>query len=259
VTSYRNILLKMAPPECLAAVEPHLEDVRLERGQMIADPAQSIEFVFFMENSLVSLISHLDEKRDVELGLIGREGMSGDAIVLGDDRSPFTARVQMPGSAFRITARRLREALTSNRDLHHFLLNFVRAQHLQVASTAASNQRGTVEERLARWVLMAHDRIDGDRLYTTHVTLSWLLGVRRPSVTEALHLLEGKGLIRSERNIIIVRDRKGRQEAAGRAYGLAEREYARLIGTDFREHNLKCSPDAVPELFVGRDSPEDEG
>jgi CRP-like cAMP-binding protein len=254
---YRNVLLQVAAPSCLAPIEPELELVELSRLQMIACPAEPLEFVYFMEDSMASLVSHLDDKRDVELGLIGREGMTGEPLVLGDDRTPFSVRAQMAGSAWRIRASRLREELDRKDELLSLLLRFVRAKHLQVASTAASNQRGSIEERLARWILMAHDRIDGDQFRVTHDSLSWMLAVRRSSITEALHVLEGKGLIRSERGILTVRNIADLRAAAGRAYGLAEREYARLIGVDFRDYN-RSSTRSIPELSV-EDVPHDEG
>ncbi|RWX75874.1 Crp/Fnr family transcriptional regulator [Neorhizobium lilium] len=256
--NYRNVLLNACSAECLALLEPHLELVQLSKGDIIASPAEAILCVYFLEDCLVSTVSHLDEERDVELGIVGREGISGQAVVLGDDRTPFTVRVQMPGMAWQLKTDDLRRVMEASQPLRNLLLLFVRAQELQLASTAAANQRGSVEERLARCILMGFDRIDGDRFHATHDTLAWLISVRRPSITDALHALEGKGFIRSVRNMIIIRDVDGLRTYAGAIYGLAEREYARLIGTDFREHRSPDSPAPIPNLFVSDEYPQDE-
>ncbi|TCR75607.1 Crp/Fnr family transcriptional regulator [Rhizobium sp. BK376] len=254
---YRNILLKTAHSGCLATVEDRLERTDLEKGQIIVEPGRSMRWVYFVETGLISVISHPAKHQDIELGVIGREGMTGEAVALDDDRSPFTYRVQIAGCALRIEAGRLREAMVLSRPLHLFLLRFARAQHIQLCSTAAVNKRGTINQRLARWILMTYDRIDGDRLHVTHDTFARLIAASRASVTKALHHLEGMSLIHSMRNTIIVRNAKGLQVLAGSAYGLAESEYARLIGTDFRRHRMRYGSGDVPELFLSEHSPGD--
>ncbi|MCK8782668.1 Crp/Fnr family transcriptional regulator [Rhizobium sp. NTR19] len=254
---YRNVLLKIGR-DCISCIEPHLERVELKKLQMLAHPGEPLAHVYFPEESLASVASHIDEKRDVELGLIGREGMTGEAIVLGDDRSPFAIRAQMAGLAWRLDAPLLKAAVEENSQLRSLLLRYVRAQQLQVASTAASNVRGRTYERLARWLLMGFDRIDGDCFRCTHDALAYMVASRRPSVTDAFHLLEEKGAIRSLRNVVVIRNLEKLQDIAGSSYGLAEREYARLLGTDFRDHNKRYTNEVPPELFT-EDVPHDEG
>ncbi len=256
---FRNVLLKSATDDCLAAIEPHVERVELKELEIISQPGKPAEYVYFVEQGVLSVISHLDEGRDVELGIIGKEGMSGEAICLGDDRSPFAVVVEMPGSAWRLPADRFRLAIQQSRELHAFLLRYVRAQYLQISSTAAASQRGSVEERLARWLLMGFDRIDGDRFHVSHNTLSWLVGARRSGITDALHCLESRGVIRSTRNTLIIRNPEGLVDVAGSIYGLAEREYARLLGTDFRKHNNRGAGHVIPQLFSATHSPRDVG
>lgn len=255
--AYRNVLLRRMGQQALGLIEPWLEPVPLHKLDRISSPGQPTEFVYFVEEGILSVISHLDEERDVELGVIGREGMSGEEIVYGDDRSAFTVHVEMPGSAFRLPSHQLRLAMDQSRDLHQFLLCFARAQKLQLASTAAANQRASIEERLARWILMGFDRIDGDSMMVTHDDLAWLLGARRPSVTDALHKLEGRGFIRSVRSEVILRDAQGLRQAASGSYGLAEQEYARLIGIDFRGTRDSVNDGDVPQFFTTNNSPED--
>ncbi|MFN7093604.1 MAG: Crp/Fnr family transcriptional regulator [Allorhizobium sp.] len=254
---YGNILLEHMPAEALAAVKDELEHVELKKLNIIAKPAEPIEHVYFVVDGILSVLSHLDAHRDVELGLIGREGMSGEAIVLDDDRSPFTMHVEMPGTAFRIPAAKLRSAMDEVVDLRRFLTCFVRAQVLQVASTAAANQRGSVQERLARWLLMGFDRVDFDNYRITHDALAWLVGARRAGITDALHVLEGKGLIRSKRSDVTILDPAALSDAAGGTYGIAEREYARLVGVDFRRNRRGKLLKDAPQLFMDKAAPED--
>jgi CRP-like cAMP-binding protein len=135
----------------------------------------------------------------------------------------------MRGSANRIGADQLRAAFMKRPGMHRLLQLYARAFSIQVAATALANGRSNIEERLARWLLMLHDRMDGNRINLTHEFLSVMLGVRRPGVTVALHVLEGKGLIKSNRAELIILDREGLIGFAEGAYGVPEREYQRLM------------------------------
>jgi CRP-like cAMP-binding protein len=137
--------------------------------------------------------------------------------------------VQTSGEALRIASTDLWELVETRPNLHVHLLRFVQAFTVQVAQTALSNGSYTLEERLARWLLMCHDRVDGDVLTTTHEFLSIMLGVRRPGVTEALHILEGARAIRAERGLVTVLNRAKLEEVAGESYGVSEAEYERLL------------------------------
>ena len=164
------------------------------------------------------------------MGLIGREGMTGLPIVFGNHRSPHATYIQMPGKGKCIPATELRKATQTSLSLRDSLLKFVQAFGVQTTHTAVSNAQSRLDVRLARWLLMAHDRIGDDTLALTHEFLSLMLGVRRPGVTEALHALREQGLISYGRGLITVEDRKGMERKAGTAYGVPEAEYRRLIG-----------------------------
>jgi CRP-like cAMP-binding protein len=151
-------------------------------------------------------------------------------ILLGTDRTPHECFIQTLGAGLRIRADDLRRAMASSASLHQHLLRFVQAFTIQMGQTALSNGSHTIEERLARWLLMCHDRVDGDELSTTHEFLSLMLGVRRAGVTLALQALEGRGLVSTKRGQVTVLDRAKLEEVAGDSYGVAEAEYARLIG-----------------------------
>jgi CRP-like cAMP-binding protein len=221
-------------PEDFALIQSALESVQLEFKTVLERPGEPIDFVYFLEEGLLSIISRFETSRDVEVGVVGREGMSGIPLLLNDHRSTYATNVQVAGYGQRLPAAVLSDALASSRRLHDYLLLFARAAEIQTASTASANGRAKLEERLARWLLMTHDRISGDRLDVTHELLATMLACRRPGVTVTLHLLEGKGLLRSNRGHVIILDRQGLERAANGSYGLAESEYARLLGQDFR-------------------------
>ena len=166
--------------------------------------------------------------------MVGYEGMTGLSIVLGDDRSANETLVQSSGSALRISAKALRKVMGASQTFTATLLRYVHVFMVQGSQTALANGRGKLDERLARWLLMWHDRIRDDNLTITHEFLALLLGVRRQGVTVALHDLEGQGLIRSTRSLVRILDRDGLQRAANGFYGVPEAEYDRSIGLDGR-------------------------
>ncbi|MDB5529791.1 MAG: cyclic nucleotide-binding protein [Devosia sp.] len=226
-------------PEDFALIGSLLEPVQLEAKTVLERPGEPISFVYFPDEGMLSVISRFETSRDVEVGVVGREGMSGTPLLLNDGRSTYATNVQVSGYAQRLPADVLTEALRTSRRLHDHLLRFVRAAEIQTASTASANGRAKLEERLARWLLMTHDRLSSDRLDVTHELLATMLACRRPGVTVTLHLIEGKGLIRSNRGHIIILDREGLEQAANGSYGLAESEYTRLLGQDFRARNSR--------------------
>jgi DNA-binding transcriptional regulator YhcF (GntR family) len=166
-----------------------------------------------------------------EVGLIGCEGMSGTSVVLGAQSSPHESYMQVAGEAQQITTSDLQRAMAASKSLHLTLLRYVQVFMVQTAHSAIANARAKIDERLARWILMAHDRVAGDTLPLTHEFIALMLGVRRAGVTEAVHTLSSKGLIETRRGEIVVRNRKGIERHAGDAYGTPEAEYRRLIGT----------------------------
>ena len=155
--------------------------------------------------------------------------MTGTPVLLGTDRTPHECFIQTPGASLRIRADGLRRAMATSASLHQHLLRFVQALTVQIGQTALSNGSHRIEERLARWLLMCHDRLDGDELSTTHEFLSLMLGVRRAGVTVALQALEDRGLIATKRGQVTVRDRAKLEAMAGDRYGVPEAEYTRLI------------------------------
>jgi CRP-like cAMP-binding protein len=156
--------------------------------------------------------------------------MSGTAVVLGGDQSPHATYIQVAGEAQWIKANQLRKAMRASDSLHALLLKYVQAFMAQTTHTAIANARAQIDRRLARWILMAHDRTGNKVLPLTHEFLALMLGVRRPGVTEALQSLKRQKLIGTGRNQITVLNRNGLEKMAGPSYGVPEKEYRRLIG-----------------------------
>ena len=228
--TYRNQLLALLSPQDLALLAPHLEHKEFAVRYIIEEPGRAIRHVYFVERGFASMVANGISGREVEVGLIGREGMTGTAVVLGSDRSPHATYIQLAGGGYRLTAAALRTTMAASNSLRGLLLNYAHILMVQTAQTALANGRAKLEERLARWILMGRDRINGDALHLTHEFLSIMLGVRRAGVTEALHILEGRGLIGADRGNVHVVDRKGLEKVAGGTYGVPEAEYRRLIG-----------------------------
>ena len=224
-------LLTLLAPEDLALIAPHLTQVSLDTRFRMEEPGKPIPFVYFMERGIVSVVACTDrEDRSIEAGLIGREGMTGALVVLGGDRSPNRSDVQAAGAAQRIHSDHLRQAMEASPTLKALLIRYTQAFFIQVSHTALANGTAKIEERLARWLLMAQDRIGGDELNLTHEFMSTMLGVRRPGVTDTIHQLEGRGLIRSTRGTVRIIDREGLLAIADGLYGVPEAEYQRLLG-----------------------------
>ena len=225
----RNRLLAALSPADRGLLQPSLQLVALQAHQVLEAAGVPILHVHFVEDGVVSVVATTLPHYRIEVGIVGYEGMTGLSAVLGDDRPANETVVQSAGSALRLPTAALREAMGSSRSLAAALLRYAHVFMMQSSQTALANGRGLLLERLARWLLMRQDRIAGADLVVTHEFLSILLGVRRPAVTVALHELEGKRLIRSNRNKIQILDRDGLKRAANGFYGIPEAEYDRSI------------------------------
>lgn len=188
--SVRNRLLAALLPADLALLQPHLQPVGLAVKKDIEWPNRRIDTVFFMDAGFASVVAVQSDDTKVEVGLIGCEGMSGTAVVLGGDQSPHSTYIQPAGEGQRMAANELRKAIDASHSLRTLLLKFVQVFTVQTAHTAIANARARITQRLARWILMAHDRIGGNDLPLTHEFLALMLGVRRAGVTEAVQSLK---------------------------------------------------------------------
>jgi CRP-like cAMP-binding protein len=229
--SIANLLLRALAQADFALLEPHLEREQLKLKDPIFDPNVPIERVYFLEEGVASIISEQEGGDQVEVGLYGREGMSGAAVIMGAEQSPHASMIQVGNpAAYVMPSSRLLAACDKSVSLRRLMMRYAQSLNVQAAMTAASNAHYALPERLARWLLMCHDRTEGDRMELTHEFLSMMLAVRRSGVTVTLHTLEATGAIRSDRGVVTITNRGRLEEIAGDAYGQAEAEYRRLIG-----------------------------
>lgn len=231
---FRNFLLQALSKDDIALISPKLEAIELHSRRECEKANRPIKHIYFPESGIASVVARGPRQKPLEIALIGCEGMSGIVVLMGNDRSPHDTYMQVAGRGYRIAAEDFRSAMRESETLREKLLCYAQAFMIQVAHTAISNANGKLEERLARWLLMAHDRIDGDGLPIIHDFLALMLSVRRAGVTVALHRLEHDGLINPERGRIVVLDRNGLKEVAGGSYGVPEAEYARLMRRKIR-------------------------
>jgi CRP-like cAMP-binding protein len=226
----RNRLLAALPRYDFARLWPRLEAVELPLHHVLHAPGKPIEAVYFPETGCVSMLAHMEDGDAAEVGMIGPEGMVGLPVLLGADHDDIEAMVQLPGTALRMDTQAFREELDYMPTLRTLLLRYALVHHGQVARTAACNGRHHTDQRLARWLLMAHDRANGDDLQITHEFLSIMLGVRRAGVTVAAGQFQKAGFIRCERGHIAVTDRPGLESVACECYGIVRRAQDQLLG-----------------------------
>jgi CRP-like cAMP-binding protein len=225
----RNQLLAALSAADFQLLQPHFSSVTLKVHANLETPNRRITNVYFLDAGIASIVAIQDKRELVEAGLVGCEGMSGTSILLNSFTSPHRTYLQVAGEGQRIPTGAFRKALGASKTMHGLLLKYVQVLMIQATHTAVANARGRLDQRLARWLLMAHDRIPGDVLPLTHEFLSLMLGVRRAGVTETLHILLSQKLIEASRGRIVVLDRKGLEDTASHLYGTPEAEYRRLI------------------------------
>jgi CRP-like cAMP-binding protein len=214
--SYNRLLARLSRAD-LKLLEPHLDAVELPVRRQLEVRNRRVEQVYFLDSGVASIVAN--GQRAIEVGMIGREGMTGVSVLLGNsDRVPHETYMQIAGRGQRMSVTNLRAAIGESDTLLQVLLRSVHAFLTQTTQTALANGRSKIEERLARWLLMAHDRIDGNELVLTHEFLSIMLGVRRSGVTTALQELERKGLIEHRRSLVMVKDRAGLEESSNGSY-----------------------------------------
>jgi CRP-like cAMP-binding protein len=217
----QNLILSRLPRADFQLLEPSLEPADLPLRKVLERGGKPIKAVYFPETGFASVVANGDT-RPIEVGVIGREGMTGLPVVLGGDRNEHETFMQAAGHGHCLRAQHLREAMAKSRTLQASFLRYVQAFLTQTAQTAVANGRSKIEERLARWLLMADDRIHGDELPLTHEFLAMMLAVRRPGVTVAIQELERQGVISRKRGRILIVDRKALEKMSNGTYVAAD-------------------------------------
>ncbi|PSH54753.1 Crp/Fnr family transcriptional regulator [Phyllobacterium endophyticum] len=224
-----NRLLNGLRAADFALLEPHLRYRNFALKEYVERQGQPIDYAIFFDSAIASTVASSPGGEDVEVGLIGFEGMSGTALVLRGDTAPLDTYVQSAGYGYAVPARAFMAAVKQSRTLEARLLLYIQTMIVQASSTALVNGTADAETRLARWLLMLHDRSAGSNIAITHQFIAVMLAMHRPWVTETLHVLEGKHLIRSTRGNVQILDRAGLIAEARGFYGMAEEAYERIM------------------------------
>jgi CRP-like cAMP-binding protein len=219
-----NRLLAALPREEYERLAPHLEAVSLPLSQILFMPEDKLSHVYFPTTSIVSLLTDLEDGSGIEVGLVGREGMVGISVILGGSETKV-ATVQASGGALKVRASAVREEFSRGGALQDVLLRYTHALMTQISQSVVCNVRHPLPGRLARWLLIYHDRLERDDFELTHEFMSNMLGVRRPGVTEVAGELQRMGFIRYRHGHIRIIDRKGMEDFACECYPAVKEKY----------------------------------
>jgi CRP-like cAMP-binding protein len=224
----QNHLLRALPPSDYRRLLPDLQEVSLANGRVLFEARERITHVYFPQHCVVSLLTAMDGERGVEVAIVGNEGMVGLSVFLGAASATSRAVAQVPDSARRLTVAAFRRALSRGPALRRIMLRYADAMLSQIAQSAACIQRHPVEQRCARWLLMAHDRVGADHLLLTQEFLGQMLDVRRPTVSAARRVQDA-GAIRYSRGRITVTGRARLEQASCACYRIVEQDYTRTF------------------------------
>lgn len=234
---FRNRLLNVLSPEVGQSLQPFLKRRLFQRGDKIEKPGQLVQSALFVEEGVISVIFPVSHAVNVEVGMIGREGMTGTCLFTVAAPAAFIAEARTQGWAYEIQPDALMALVRRDEEFAARLERYRAWRTIQSAMIAASGRAGNIEQNLARELLMLHDRIDGDKIVVTHDELGSYINVRRASITEWLHVFEGEHWIRSRRGYVEITDRPGLEVAAGDFYGSAENAWFDMLA--------KLPPDAL--------------
>jgi len=224
----RNILLRKIPQREFLELEPHLEFVELNCADRLEQEGHRISAVYFLNDGIGSMLIETSDGRSVEVGLAGHEDMIGLPLAAGLDEFTYTVIMQVPGNGFRMQADILKRLLPDLSELRRLLLRQLAIRSVELAQNAACNRLHNVRQRLARWLLLTHDRLDSNLIRTTHDFLSRMVGTDRPTVTLAVAEFEREGIIRPGRGSILIEDRGKLEQRSCECYGLFQRFNAEL-------------------------------
>jgi CRP-like cAMP-binding protein len=225
-----NRVLASLPKKVYKTLVAKMDRIPLPFGEVLYEPGDEIQYVYFPNDSIVSLLSTVEDRSTLEVGIIGNEGFVGISVLLGVMSSPNRALVQGEGTAMRMKARAFRDEVAANDSLQKLVHRQAHALMTQISQSAACNRFHQVEPRLARWLMMTRDRLGSDQFRLTHKFLSDMLGVRREGVTNAARGLQRDNLIRYSRGHITILDRAGLNAVACKCYGIIKAEYDSFLG-----------------------------
>lgn len=230
-----NQLLASLPRDVYEKFAPHLQYVSLKQGERLHQPGETLQKLYFPIDCLLSITITMSDGAIIETGVIGCREMLGLNAFLGGRETTHTEyTVQIPGSAIKADAQMWRKEFDCNQELRNVLLRYTQAFIVQVSQTAACNRTHLLEQRLARWLLEAQERINSDELRLTHEFIATMLGVRRAGVTQAAQNLQDRGLIRYHRGCIHILNQGGLEALSCECFRTVRNECDRLLGIRHR-------------------------
>jgi CRP-like cAMP-binding protein len=229
-TSIRNRILAALPEKDYERLLLQLEPVELAHGEVLCEPNDPISHLYFINEGMASLVALTEEGQSIEVGVVGKEGVLGFQAIFGGDMMQHRALVQIPGAALRVKTGKVKDELNPPGILHNLLMRYNYAMLTQITQSVVCNRFHEVEERLARWLLICHDRAESDDLPLTQEFLSIMLGARRPGVNAAIGMLEKGELIHHSRGKVVVIDRQGLEKVSCECYRIAKKEFDRALG-----------------------------
>jgi CRP-like cAMP-binding protein len=225
-----NWILAALPEDEFRHLAPHLQEVKLSLGQVIYEQGAPIIYAYFPVDSIISALHMMLDGSSIEVNLVGHEGVTGISALLGTGEAFNKWIAQVPGTAWRIDSQRLQDAFNHSGQLQRLLLLYTHALIKHMSQSVACNRLHQIEQRLCRWLLTIHDRVQRNDLRITHEFVARMLGVRRAGVTEALGTLQSAGMISLTRGQVTVLDRDGLEAAACECYHLIKEEFDHLYG-----------------------------
>jgi len=223
-----NIILLSISDADFSSLRPHLEYVSLPNHLVLHEAGGRLEFAYFPNRGLISLVVVMEDGQTAEAGIVGNEGFTGTPASVGLSRSPLRAIVQISGDVFRVRVEALQDTLESTPHLQMVLSRYAVVQGMQVAQTAGCNRLHDIQQRLSRWLLMTQDRVDSESLPITHDFLATMLGTDRPSVSLAAGVLQRKKLIEYTRGAVKIVNRNKLQDSACECYGITQQYNGQL-------------------------------
>jgi CRP-like cAMP-binding protein len=229
-----NLLLAALPPADLQRLRPLLQEVHFSLGQTLYESCEELNHIYFPTTSVITLLYTMEDGSTAEMGLVGNDGVVGIALFLGGEATPNRAVALIAGHAYQMRSSALREEFARGGPLQLVLLRYTQALITQISQTAVCNRLHSVEQRLCRWMLLCHDRVESDALLMTQELIASMLGVRREGVTVAAARLKDAGLIDYSRGHIQILNRAGLEATVCECYGIVKEELDRLSSPDGR-------------------------
>jgi CRP-like cAMP-binding protein len=237
----RNAILATLPPAAFDQLRPFLKVVDLKRNAVIHEANKPVESVYFIESGVISRVARTQEDGSVEVAMVGRYGLVGISVLLGTMTALHRTVVQIPGQALRISASDLRSVMQADPTVRDHLLRYVHLLMTLKGQVSLCNAKHDIGQRLARWLMLAHERVDGDELPVTHDLLATMLGVRRPGVSEALAGLETSGIVSKSRGVLKIVDADALKAQACECHKIIGDRFASQRMMQHYEHRLDAA------------------